>query len=236
MLFNENEIPDFFKNFKVKTDVSRQEARKDKLSYEEFERIIKFFTEDKVIRTYIALAFESLARPQEICYTRLRDLEIYDNYAYVNISEHGKEGIKKLLSIDSFPYILKMYEEHPNKNNKDAFLFLNKHKEQLTPFAINRKIRLACKKLGIEKPITCYSIKRFGVTFRRLQGDDDVTIQRIAGWKSTEQLRRYDLSNQEDVFKIELAKRGLIKDEKLKRYTPKTKTITFKITKRDHKF
>lgn len=52
-------------------------------------------------------------------------------------------------------------------------------------------------------------------------------IQKIAGWTTTKQLRTYDLSDQQDVFKIELAKRGLIKDKKFKIYTPKTKPCLY---------
>lgn len=175
IIFDEKGIPEFFKNFKIKTDISRQTARKDKISFDEFDSIMKSFSNDLGMQAYLALAFESLARPQEICYTKIKDLEFYEQYAIVNISEHGKEGIKKLLSMDSFPYLLKMYNTHKDRKNKDSFLFLNKFGKQLTPFAINKKLRLSCQKLGIDKPITAYSLKRFGVTIRRLNGDDDVT-------------------------------------------------------------
>jgi integrase len=223
ILFEEDERPCFFKEFKIKTDISRQIARKDKLTLEEFDNIMKFFCNDVVIQSFLSLAFESLARPQELCYTKIEDLEIHENYAILNVSEHGKEGIKKLLSIDSFPYVLKMYNSHKKRNNKESFLFLNEYGDQLTPFAINKKIKRSCRVLEIDKPVTCYSIKRFGVTSRVLQGNDPSTIQKIAGWKSTKQLRTYDQSDQEDVFKIELAKRGLIKSEKFKEFLPETK-------------
>ncbi len=225
IIFSEKDMPDFFKNFEIKTDVSRQTARKDKLTYKEFDRFMKFFSKDTTIQAYLSLAFESLARPQEICYTTISDLELQENYAYITISGHGKEGIKKLLSIDSYPYLLKMYNQHPQREDAKAFLFLNECNDQLTPFAINKKLKRACRKLKIDKPITCYSLKRFGVTYRRLQGDDDVTIQKIAGWRSSKQLRTYDLSDQEDIFKMELAKRGLIKGEGVKQ--PKTKNCEY---------
>jgi len=224
ILFDDVERPCFFREFRIKTDISRQEARKDKIGIIEFDKIMKYFNKKSNIKAYLSLAFESLARPQEICYTKIRDVEFYDEgYAIVHINSHGKEGIKKLLSIDSYPYLLQMFTEHKDRTNKEAFLFLNEYGNQLTPFSINKQIKLACKKLKIDKPITCYSIKRFGVTYRRLQGDDDITIQKIAGWKSTKQLKTYDLSDQDDVFKIELVKRGLLKDNKLKEYQPKTK-------------
>ncbi|MCD4666533.1 tyrosine-type recombinase/integrase [archaeon] len=209
-IFKDEEMPKFFTEFRIKTDIARQIARKDKLSYEEFDKIMQYFSNNQTIQAYLSIAFETLARPQELLYTKISDLDLKDNYAIINISEHGKEGIKKLLVIDSFPYLIKMYSNHKNNSDKN-YLFLNQNGEQLTPYTINKKVKIACKKLNIDKPITCYSLKRFGVTYRRLLGDSDTTIQKIAGWNSTRQLKVYDLSTQEDVFKQELIKRGLIK-------------------------
>ena len=48
-------------------------------------------------------------------------------------------------------------------------------------------------------------------------GEDDLTIQRIAGWTSTKQLKVYDLTDQDDVFKRKLMEKGLIHSESIKR-------------------
>ena len=170
------------------------------------------------MQAYLTLSLESLARPQEILYTRIKDVELSDNYAKVYVSEHGKEGTKFLICIESYNYLTRWIDNHPFKGNKESFLFTkyDKHNlsEQLTPKTINERIRIALKNLKIDKPITCYSIKRNGVTFRRLRGDTDVEIQKIAGWTSTKQLKVYDMSEQEDVLKSQLLKRGMIKDLK----------------------
>ncbi|MFH1332483.1 MAG: tyrosine-type recombinase/integrase [archaeon] len=225
ILFGEKQ-PKFFKEFEIKTDVSRQTARKDKLNFEELDRIMKFFGGDEMMQAYLSLSFESLARPQELSYLKLKDVELQDAYAVIQVSEHGKEGVKKLLSIDSFPYLVRWLKAHPNKD-KSSFLFLNKHNKQLTPYAVNKRLKQACRNLKIDKPITCYSLKRGGVTFRRLIGDSDVEIQRIAGWKTTQQLKTYDLSDQQDVFKRQLIKRGLLKDDKIRIEAPKSKPCQF---------
>ena len=79
----------------------------------------------------------------------------------------------------------------------------------MTPFNINKKIRQACKALGINKPITNYSFKRNGVTYQKLQGYSDTDIQHRAGWTSTRQLETYDLSEQSEAFNLRLIKQGL---------------------------
>jgi integrase len=192
-------------------DKSRNKMRKDKLTLEEFESILNFFSDDAMMQCYLATLFECLVRPQELCFVRIEECEIFDEYATVTISDHGKEGPKKLLVVDSFPYFISWYNKHPLKG-RNTFLFLNEKGNQLLPGTANKRIKIARKRLGIRKPITNYSLKRSGVTVRRLRGDSDTVIQHIAGWTSTRQLKTYDLSDQDDVFKLELAKRGIIKD------------------------
>ena len=128
--------------------------------------------------------------------------------------------------IDSFPYILKWYKRHPLRKDKNGFLFINNRNKQLTPFAIGKQIKIACKHLKIDKPVTAYSLKRNGVTFARLRGDSDVEIQHKARWTSTKQLKTYDMSNGDDSFRISLIKKGLIKDDKFKEFIPKTKSCS----------
>ena len=209
-----------------KIDKSREVRRNDKLTLFEYERIIEYFSDNPQIQAYITLSVESLTRPQELCYTKISDVEINEEYAKIWISSHGKEGVKFLQCIDSFPYFIKWYSKHPFKGDKDAYLFFsNGSKDRpITPDNMNKKLKLACKKLNIDKKITPYSLKRNGVTFSRLRGDSDVDIQHRAGWTSTKQLQTYDMSGAEDTFKRELAKRGMIDKKEFEDLSPSTKT------------
>lgn len=224
-------VPYAVRHLSGKMDISKEKRRNDKITIEEFEKLIKAFNQDIRLQAFLTLAFESLGRPQEILYTRIRDVEIYDNYAKIWISEHGKEGTGFLQSIDSFPYVVNWYNKHPLKHNPDSFFFINlgdfgKY-EQLKPVTINKHIRNKLKLLKINKRVTCYSFKRNGVTFRRLRGDSDATIQHTARWTSTKQLKTYDYSQHEDTFKIELVKRGLIKDKDYKQFETTTKKCIY---------
>ncbi len=211
---DETLIPYPVRHLKPSIDKSKQKLRNDRLTWEEFQRILNFFSGDIRLQAYIMLAMESLGRPQEILYTRIRNYEFYDTFAKIWISEHGKEGTGFLQSIDSFPYIVEWYNKHPFKNNPDAFFFINQGNrnlyKQMTNGNVNKHLKHACKSLGIDKNVTCYSLKRNGVTFCRQRGDSDLQIQRKARWTSTKQLRIYDMSNQEDALQIELEKRGLV--------------------------
>jgi len=222
-------VPYQVRHLSSKVDKSRQKIRKDKFTWEEFESIISYFSSELRIQAYLTISLESLARPQELLYVKISDVELHKNYAKLFISEHGKEGVGLLQCIDSFPYLLKWLEIHPLKHDKNSFLFLNTGRtnrcKQLKPDNMNKMIRMACKDLKINKPITCYSLKRNGVTIRRLRGESDVEIQHAARWTSTKQLRTYDLSNQDEAFKLALEKRGLIPSKQ--KDILKTKTCPF---------
>src|SRR3989344_4381803 len=212
---DETIMPYVVRHLSATIDKSREKLRNDRLTWEEFEKILNYFNSDTRMQAYLFLALESLGRPQELLYIKVRDVELYDNYAKIYISEHGKEGTVFLQCIDSFPYVSKWYNEHPFKNNKDTLFFINLEGstgryEQIKPKNINKVLKTACERLEIKKRITAYSLKRNGVTFRRLRGDSDVEIQHAARWTSTKQLKTYDMSNQEDAFKMELVKRGII--------------------------
>lgn len=230
---DETLVPYVVRHLKPKADKSREKRRRDKLTYEEFESIVQYFSNDAQMQFYLTFANESLVRPQEACYIHLQDVQLHDNYAKIYLSEHGKEGVHGFLRcIDSFPYLMSWLEKHPLRNKEDAFLLVTEGRKnrgsQQSPHNLNRRIRNACKKLGINKPITAYSLKRNGVSFKRLAGYSDAEIQHIARWTSTKQLQTYDLTDADDTFKIALMRKGLISvDEKHKAIMPELKKCGF---------
>ncbi|MBS3125213.1 tyrosine-type recombinase/integrase [Candidatus Woesearchaeota archaeon] len=225
---DETVFPYVVRHLKIAVDKSRQTSRKDRFTWQEFEKLLAYFSQKPCIQAYLMFALESLARPQELLWRRIKDVELHDNYAKVHLTSHGKEGVGILQGIDSYAYLTQWLNKHPFKNDPERFLFVNELGEQYNPAALNKHLRIACKKLGISKKITCYSLKRNGVTFRRLRGDSDVEIQHAARWTSTKQLKTYDLSDQEDAFKLELVKRGLVKaDASMEHLQPKTRPCLF---------
>lgn len=224
---DETIVPYVVRHLSAKIDKSREKLRNDRLDFDEYENIVGYFSKDVRLQCYVTLAQESLGRPQEILYIKIRDIQLYDNYAKLYISEHGKEGCGFLLCIDSYPFLIKWLELHPFKNKPDAYLFITTTRQspqrQLTPYTINMHLRNACEALDIRKKITCYSLKRNGVTFRKARGESDVEIQHIARWTSTKQISTYDYTNQEDMLKRQLSRKGLLEPEKsLNVKSPKT--------------
>jgi len=214
-------VPYVVRHLSPKVDKSKQKTRNDKLDLEEFHKILDFFSSDLRMQAYLMLALESIARPQELLYRKIRDIEHKKpNYAIITLSDHGKEGTGILQCIDAYPFLMRWLEVHPFKNDLNAYIFVNtgnkKMGAQMTPVNINKRLEVACKILKIPKHITCYSLKRNGVTFRRLRGDTDMEIQHAARWTSAKQLKTYDMSTQNDALQLQLIKKGLIPPDKIK--------------------
>lgn len=225
---DETLVPYVVRHLPLKIDKSKEKPRNDKITPEEFERLLNYFGNDLRMQAFLAISLETLTRPAELCYVKICDVERFDDdYAIIQVPR-GKEGPKSVPVFDSIGYLTRWLEKHPLKAKADAFLFVNLGDrgkfEQFTPFNANKHLRRACKYLGINKAITAYSLKRAGVTFRRLRGDPDSVIQKVAGWSSTRQLKTYDQSNIDDVIRLELVKRGFVKPTKNEQHlVPKVK-------------
>lgn len=214
-----NVTPYAVRHLSGKIDKAKEKLRGDRFTLDDFEKLVQAFADDPRMQAILTLSFESLARPQELLMRNVGDLELYDNYGKLLISSHGKEGTGFLRIIDSFYYVSRWLNLHPLKHDKAAPLFINMgrtHKyDRMSPFNVNKMLRDRCVKLGLSNRITLYSLKRNGVTLMRLSGKSDNEIQRTARWTTTKQLHVYDMGGQEEAFKVELAKRGIIQDDKL---------------------
>ena len=228
---DETIVPYVVRHLTKKIDKSKETLRDDRLTTQEFKKLVQYFGNDPRMQAYIMLAYESLGRPQEILSLRLKNIVCYDNYAKVWIADHGKEGPGLLQCIDSYPYVLRWLQVHPFNDDPEyhVFIVLNNNNKygQMNPHAMSLRLRRACKYLGINKRITCYSLKRNGVTHRRRIGQSDLQIQHAARWTSTKQLQIYDMTTQQDAFEMELERRGMKQKQTKEEDLPKTKQCKF---------
>lgn len=216
---------------KVNADKSLQRDRDDKLTDTEYIKIQKHLSKDPRMQLYFSMMYVNLARPQELCYLNLDNIELFDNYARIRISEHGKEGTKTLQLVDNYYYLVQWLNKHPFWPNKkqNVPLFLtqgnNSSNVRLTPKHANKLLRKVLTKLKIDKKISNYSFKRNGVTARYKAGESAQNIQKIAGWTSTNQLKTYDLSEQEEFLENELIEKGILKHKDKE----KRKKVSYKL-------
>jgi integrase len=231
---DETVMPYVVRHLSRKIDKSKETVRNERYTIEEFQKIIKFFDSDPRIQAFLTIVQETFTRPQELLYLKVRDFQFFDNYGLATITEHGKVGCKTIQFENlSYPYVLKWFQQHPLKDDPNAYFFVNKGNRnkytQMTNTGINKRIRNACKALGIDKRITCYSLKRMGITMDRMNGMPDKIIISKAGWTSAKQLSIYDLGTQDEALRMSLIRKGLVKPETLeeKKFQPKQRQCGF---------
>ena len=122
---DETLTPYSVRHLSARVDKSKEKRRQDRLTLDELEKLITYFGNNPCIQASIALAIESLGRPQEILYRKHEDAEIYADYAKIWVSDHGKEGANGFLQcVDSFPYFMRWINSHPQKSDPHAYILV----------------------------------------------------------------------------------------------------------------
>ena len=75
-------------------------------------------------RCYHAISRDLSARPQEILDLKIKDIVIKNvgTKQYAEVLVNGKTGSRHLPLIDSLPYVKEWLDQHPQRNNKNAYL------------------------------------------------------------------------------------------------------------------
>jgi len=185
----------------------------DKLTLEEYQRVKVHFSQEPMWALFVCMLYDDFARPQELCYINLDDIELFEFHARIKINEHSKERPKVIQIIEGVDYLIDWLAMHPLKYKgiHDAPLFINPKNinKRLTVDYANAYFSREIPKTGLNKKIRCYSFKRNGISHALLRGEPEQDIQKRAGWTSTKPLRHYDQTNQQDFHEKELREKGI---------------------------
>ena len=117
-------------------------------------------------RAIILSIYESGARIGEILNIRIKDLENDKYGSLINLS--GKKGPRKIRIIASSPAINNWLLEHPNRQNKNAFLFCGiwgkKRGEEIGYNTINKLLKETAEKANINKPVNPHHFRHSRAT------------------------------------------------------------------------
>jgi len=187
---DERTVPYVVRHLRNKIDKSIEVKNWDPLSKEEFERVIAYFDHLPSVQCFLVLAYDALIRPQELCWRKIKDINVFDDRVEVIIRDHGKEGVRTSWSFKALPYVLSWLRKHPDKDNPEAYFFQRKNKV-FKPMNVNKMLKFALKELGINKRMTTYKLNHQGITD---QFANPAIIQKKRGWAGLDQLRIYDHS------------------------------------------
>jgi integrase len=97
---------------------------------------LKYCKDNRRLRFYHALAIETSGRPGELLQLKIGDINIETDsseegkqYAVLDIGRYGKKSKSRIVGITEFTlqyYLEYIPAEHPDPNNKNAFVFMSK--------------------------------------------------------------------------------------------------------------
>lgn len=140
-------------------------------------------------KALIALLWDSGARIGEVLNIRLKHLQFDQHGGTVMLS--GKTGSRKIRLVPAIPYLATLKENHPDKNNPDAFLFVGEgtvnHGQRISYACIESMLRNLREKTGIKKKISPHKFRhaRASNLARKIK---EPVLKELFGWTQKSQV------------------------------------------------
>ena len=137
----------------ISTNISNNHRKipEELLTEEEIGRVIRAAqtVRDKAI---IAALAESGCRISEIGTLKIKHIS-FEEYG-TRITVQGKTGMRKILLINSTPYLQEWINQHPLNNNPEAYLWHNQQENPCLSYArISAILKLAAKRANVKKRV-----------------------------------------------------------------------------------
>jgi len=135
------------------------------LTKEEIKKLVKACSNLRD-RALVSVLYESGCRIGELLGMRIKDVD-FDDYGAI-ISVTGKKGSRRIRLISSVPHISNWLENHPNKDDKNAFLWTtitNKnHGNRISYQYARTKLKELAEKVKIQKDVNPHNFRHSRAT------------------------------------------------------------------------
>jgi site-specific recombinase XerD len=162
-------------------------------------------------KAVVMLLYETAARSSEFLQLKIRDIEIGEQYGFVSIPL-GKTKARKIPIIHSLPYVSKWINQHPQRDNTQAPLFISNAHKPLSKQALDAIIKKYAKQVS-DKRLSAHLLRHAKLT--ELSKQLSVNELRIyAGWNNVSMCEVYVHLSGQDVSDKILSNAGLVKSNR----------------------
>jgi len=186
----------------------------DMLTEEDIKALINA-TDNFRDKAFVAVLAESGCRISELLGIRIKHVR-FDDYG-AQLTVDGKTGMRTVRIISSVPYITQWMNEHPNKDDVDAYLWLSKRKGNKALSYIRAKmlLRQLKERCGVKKAVNPHNFRHSRATFLANHLSDAQLKQHFGWTQSSSMASVYIHLSGRDVDKALLKINGInIDDEK----------------------
>ena len=188
----------FLDKIKKRREKFKTFRKGDLINYEDIQKIIKN-TDSLQNKCLIIVLYETAGRIDEIRNIKIGDITQYESYAsiFLNISKTLQRNIPVIQSI---PYISHWLNNHPCRDDLNAYLFIREYQGKFGKYSIPG-LYLIIRKIGecLDKKIYPHLLRHSRLT-ELAKYLTEAELCRIAGWIiGSKQVRRYVHLAHEDV-------------------------------------
>ena len=162
----DGEYPDCVDWLEIDHSKSNDKLPEEMLVEEDIEALINN-AQNPRDKALISLLWETGARIGELIDLTVGSIE--DHRHGLKIVVDGKTGSRRLPLIESVPYLNQWLEEHPDRKNKDAPLWVNigdvNEGKKMNYPAIRKMLNDVCNRSGIEKPVNPHNFRHSRATY-----------------------------------------------------------------------
>ena len=172
-------------------------------------------------KALISLLYESGARRSEMLGLKIKHITAHEKGIYVHFPR-GKTGARKILIVYSSMYLNQWLINHPEKDNRDAFLWcqLTPPYEPFTYSGLRKILTGAAKRANISKKVNPHAFRHAQAT-ELAKVFTEQQMKRYLGWTSSSKMASvYVHLSGIDIDNAVLAKNGIELEEKDTRLKP----------------
>ena len=162
-------------------------------------------TPDLRLKALVDVCYECGLRVGEALQMHVRDVDVQEQCAVLTVS--GKTGPRQAFSIESLPLLMSWLDQHPNRDNPDAWLWTDDTKP-LTYDRARFKLQECRRKAKISKRVFWHLFRHSSATNKAELGEP--MLRTIYGWsKNSDEPSTYIHLSGEAVKKALLQKAGV---------------------------
>ena len=136
-------------------------------------------------KALISTLAESGCRVSEIGNMQIKHIS-FEKYG-ARLTVNGKTGMRKILVINSAPYLQEWINQHSGNDNQESFLWLGQNTNAISYARISSILKMAGKKAGIKKRIYLHLLRHSRATLLANKMSDSA-LKHYLGWTQSSKM------------------------------------------------
>lgn len=177
--------PDEVKWISIRIPRSKVKIPEELLTETEIKEMLRYCKNIRD-RALISCLAESGSRIGEIAGMQIKHIS-FEQYG-ARLTIQGKTGMRKVLVINSVPYLLEWINQHPCSDNPESFLWYNQQTNKFLKYTrIVNIIKSAAKRAGIKKRVHCHLFRHSRAT-QLANIMSEAQMKQYLGWEQSSRM------------------------------------------------